>query len=44
MDRQKKKSWNNKKGEEKDIKRVKIGHLVEKITEKKGKISKLLGF
>jgi len=37
-------SWTIIKGDEKDIKRVKIGHLVEKITEKKGKISKLLGF
>lgn len=37
-------SWTIMKGDEKDIKRVKIGHLVEKITEKKGRISKLLGF
>ncbi|HIQ25531.1 MAG TPA: hypothetical protein EYH43_06075 [Persephonella sp.] len=37
-------SWTNIERDEKDIKRVKIRHLVEKIAEKKGKISKLFGF
>ena len=37
-------SWTIIKGDKKNIKKVKVGHLVEKIVEEKGRILKFLGF